>query len=401
MADTRMTYGIANRPLRIIFAAGPGNVIDAHKFWRAGLADPSQMSVTFSSEFEAFCWDRQASALLIASRCPPCRLVDGQFEIEHRPKARSQGLSYHLVEIAYGLRLLISAVRFRAKYAVIQSGTTHYFVLILFSLFAIKVIPVLHNTLWPAGYRRRSILKRLLDRADGLFFRYHASSTFCVSPECARQVEELAGHRPVQLLTIVPQFDRAAFSLHPPPLSAVPFRLLFAGRIIREKGIFDLIETIAILERRRPGAVSLCICGDGPELELLKSKRDEFGLSRAIDIRGRVEPEALRQLLIESHAAIIPTRSGFEEGLAMTAVEPILLGRPIITNPVVPALELLQSAAVSAVTDDVMSYVDAILALVDSPEVYERLTRACADLREQFFDSRKSFRAALEKAIPP
>jgi hypothetical protein len=105
-------------------------------------------------------------------------------------------------------------------------------------------------------------------------------------------------------------------------------------------------------------------------------------------------------LLIESHAAIIPTRGGFEEGLAMTAVEPILLGRPIVTNPVVPALELLQSAAVSAVTEDVMSYVEAILLLVDSSEVYERLTLACANLREQFFDSRKSFRAALEKAIP-
>jgi glycosyltransferase involved in cell wall biosynthesis len=270
----------------------------------------------------------------------------------------------------------------------------------LFSLFSIKLIPVLHNTLWPAGFRRRSILRRFLDHADALFFRYSASATICVSPECARQVEEVAGGRPIRLLTIVPQFDRATFLLHPPPSSAVPFRLLFAGRIIREKGVFDLLDIIAMLERRRPGAVSLCICGDGPDLELLRLRRDELGLGRAIDIKGRVEPEALRQLLIESHAAIIPTRGGFEEGLAMTAVEPILLGRPIVTNPVVPALELLQSAAVSAVTEDVMSYVEAILLLVDSSEVYERLTLACANLREQFFDSRKSFRAALEKAIP-
>ncbi|WP_143198392.1 glycosyltransferase family 4 protein [Bradyrhizobium sp. AS23.2] len=326
--------------------------------------------------------------------------MDGQFKIEHRPKAKSRGILYHLVEIGYGLRLLISAVRFRADYAVVQSGTTHYFVLMLFSIFSIKVIPVLHNTLWPSGFRPRSILKRLLGHADALFFRYCANATICVSPECARQVKEATGGRTAGILTIVPQFDRTAFSLHPPPSIAVPFRLLFAGRMIREKGVFDLLDMIAILERRRPGLVSLCVCGDGPDLELLRLKCDELGLGRAIDIKGRVEPEILRQLLIESHAAIIPTRSGFEEGLAMTAVEPILLGRPIVTNPVVPALELLRSASVSAKTDDVLSYVEAILSLVDSPAVYERLTLACADLREQFFDHGRSFHAALEKAIP-
>ncbi len=184
------------------------------------------------------------------------------------------------------------------------------------------------------------------------------------------------------------------------PPHSLPFRLLFAGRVAREKGVFDLLEIVKEVERKRPGAVRLTICGQSPDLDGLRLKRDELKLTELIDIRGRVEPVQLRQLLIESHAAIVPTRSGFEEGLAMTAIEPVLLGRPIITNPVVPALESLRGAALVARTDDVASYVDEVLALVESPEIYQRLVSACEVLREQFFDPDSSFRATLGKVIP-
>ena len=47
----------------------------------------------------------------------------------------------------------------------------------------------------------------------------------------------------------------------------------------------------------------------------------------------------------------------------MTAAEAILVGRPVITNSVVPALEVLRPACVEARTNDVDSYVAAILKL--------------------------------------
>lgn len=119
---------------RILFAAGPGNVIGAHKYWRLGMDDPGQMSVTFSSEFEQFCEESDLRAYLISSGGPPAKLSDGRFVIEHRPKKMARGIRFHLVEISYGLGLLISALRFRADFAVIQSGTTHFFLLSLFSL---------------------------------------------------------------------------------------------------------------------------------------------------------------------------------------------------------------------------------------------------------------------------
>ncbi|WP_339037608.1 glycosyltransferase family 4 protein [Bradyrhizobium symbiodeficiens] len=338
-------------------------------------------------------------AYLIAAWSPPQRLVDGDFVIEHRPKPGARGIRYHLGEIRYGLGMLASAIAFRADYFVIQSGMTHFFILPLFSLFSIKVIPVLHNTLWPAGYPPRSLVQRFILRADAIFFRLFADAILCVSSECYRQIVEVTGGRSNRVFTMLPQFDRELFGLTPAPPHSLPLRLLYAGRVVRSKGVFDLLEIVAAIERTRPSAVMLRICGDGPDLPELRQMCEDLQLSNLVEIEGRIEPVALRKLLIESHAAIIPTRSDFAEGLAMSAIEPILLGRPIITNPVVPALESLREAAIVAKTNDVASYVDGILALVESPAMYERLVSATATIREQFFDPERSFRTILKRAI--
>ena len=115
----------------------------------------------------------------------------GEFTLEHRPKRKASGLSYHLSEIKYCLDLAKTARQYRADYAVVQSGTTHYFALSLFRLFGIKVIPILHNTLWPSGFPPSSWIARSILFADSLFFRWGATAILGVSPECLRQVEQV------------------------------------------------------------------------------------------------------------------------------------------------------------------------------------------------------------------
>lgn len=385
---------------RIFFAAGPGNVIEAHRRWRSGEDDPSQMSITFSSELEEFCSTRGYSTYVVASRSPPAKIEDGGFIVEHRPKAAGSGIRYHLIEIRYGLSLLATALSFRADYAVVQSGTTHYFVLALFRLCSIRVIPVLHNTLWPRGRRYKSRVRGLIGRLDGIFFRKFATATICVSPECKRQVVEITSGQHGPIREMAPQFNPELYVVSPPPSSEGSFRLIFCGRITRDKGVFDLLEIMKRVDMHLPSQVKLQICGIGPDLERLQFRCKELELGGIVEILGRVEPTRLRELITSSHAAIVPTRSEFPEGLAMSAIEPVLLGRPVITNPVVPAVEVLRDACLVANTDDVLSYVDTVISLVRSPELYRQLASACLRLREAFFDGSKSFGAALEEIIP-
>ncbi len=85
----------------------------------------------------------------------------------------------------------------------------------------------------------------------------------------------------------------------------------------------------------------------------------------------------------------------------MTAAESILAGRPLISNPVVPALELLSAASVAARTDDIASHADAVVKLASDPVLYRQLCGACPSLAEQFYDSDMGLAAVLRKALSP
>ena len=85
----------------------------------------------------------------------------------------------------------------------------------------------------------------------------------------------------------------------------------------------------------------------------------------------------------------------------MTAAEAVLAGRPVITNSVVPALEVLKPACIEARTDDVDSYVSSILRLIDDPDQYENICKACRDLQEQFYDREQGLAAVLTKILNP
>ncbi len=176
---------------------------------------------------------------------------------------------------------------------------------------------------------------------------------------------------------------------------------MFVGRITRAKGVFDILEMARRVEAAAPGRVRWEICGGGPDLEELRKEQRSMGLESIVDVRGWTSLEHLHDVYARSHASIVPTRSNFTEGLPGTVAEAVLAGRPVITSSVVPALEMFQAACVQARTDDVQSYVEAILKLIDDREGYERLCRACPEFQAQFYDGEMWLPAVLTRLIKP
>lgn len=390
--------------MRIFYAAGPGDIIAAHGHWKRGAHDPSEVAITFSSQVADFCRARGASAWFVSYHERRELVRDSEFVLEHRPLpalSRRGGLLHHLGQLRYGLGLWRTARRFGADVAIVDSGSTHPFLLTLFRMSGIAVVPVLHNTLWPSGYPPRRPLPRLVLWLDSFFWRSVPRAILCVSPECARQVETLTRGRSRPLLQIRAQFHPAYFAAIPPPPAPGerPFRILFIGRVHRSKGVFDLLEMAERLEAERPGEVHFEVCGTGPDFEALARLRGERGLERAVSLHGWTSLETLREIYARCHAAIVPTRSSFIEGLAMTAAEAVLAGRPVITSPVVPALEVLRPACLEAGTDDPESYVRAIRRLLDEPGLHAGLCAACTSAAAPFTDRSQGLTAVLERAI--
>src|ERR1700722_10958949 len=171
----------AGRP-RILYALGPGNVVDAYRKWSAGLDCTTETSVTFSSQFFDFCKAHGAEAWAVSSH--PAREVfrDGTFTVENRPKrfADPRGLLFHLNQILYGFSIMWSALCYRADVLIVDSGTTHWFVLSLLSLSRIRVVASLHNSYWASGFLPGGAIKRVIRTLDGGFWRRTADATLCV-----------------------------------------------------------------------------------------------------------------------------------------------------------------------------------------------------------------------------
>ncbi len=319
--------------IRIFHATGPFDLFEPHGWWRRNEHCPTQVSITFSSQFEQFCEDIGAEVYIVAY--PPRKdiLQDGAFTLEDRPKPMpgARGAKYHLSQMLYGLGLLVTAVRFRADVALMDSGTTYYFVTSLFRLMGIRVIPMLHNSIWPSGFPPTGSVQRAILWLDSLFYRHVATAVIGVSPECTRQVAQLTRGRHAPLYEIRAQFLREYFEQipAPPPFDQRPFQIMFVGRVDRIKGVFDVLEMAQKVEASAPGQVRWEMCGSGPDLEELRRRHREMGLESIVNIRGWTFPPGLAEVFARSHAAIVPTRSSFIEGLPMTVAEAVLAGRPV------------------------------------------------------------------------
>jgi glycosyltransferase involved in cell wall biosynthesis len=387
---------------RVFYAsAGGADIIASHKAWREGRDNPREVSITFSSQIEEFCRQIGAKALLISDRNDGAVFEDGAFRLEHRGKRTASGLLYFWEELRYCLMLVRAARSFRADLALIDSGVTQFFLLKLFPLLGIPVVPILHNCLWARGFRPRSRGQKMIQWLDARFWRRGPRATIAVSPEAERQVEELAGPHHPPITQIRAQFRRAFFADIPPPdADKIPFEVMFIGRVVEAKGVLDLPRIARFIEDRSPGSVLWTICGRGDALEPLRALVADLHVGQIVEVPGWVSLETLQQLYAKSHCWIIPTRSGFAEGLAMTAAESIMAGRPIVANPIVPALEILSPAAVGARSNDWQSHAEAVLALAQDRQLYRRLQAACGPLAEQFFDRNRGLTAVLLRVFP-
>jgi glycosyltransferase involved in cell wall biosynthesis len=393
---------MAERAYRILHAVGPGDAVDSYRNWRLGRTVISETSKTYSGEFYSFCASNGIHAWVVSSHPRAEKVTDGNLVIENRPKpggAAARGLGYHTQLLRYALSLLRSALIYRPHLVLIDSGTLHWFMAAGFRLLGACVVPNFHNTPWPAGFPPASRAARLRMSLDAWFLRRCAGVAMGVSPECERQARQLAG-RPIPFFQYRAQYDARHFGA---PVFAdpdtKPFRVLFVGRVERNKGVFDVLEMAATLKAVHPDSFAFDLCGSGSALAEVRKTVEARRLEDVVTVHGRLDRPELLEQYARCHMVIVPTRSNFVEGFAMVAAEAVLMGRPILSNPVVPACEVLGPAAVLARTNDVCDYVAKLKELAFDPGCYRKACQACAAAAAPFVDRSYSLEAALARTL--
>lgn len=111
-----------------------------------------------------------------------------------------------------------------------------------------------------------------------------------------------------------------------------PLRVLFLGRVIREKGLHVGIEAIRMLHREKMD-VQLTVVGQAPDWQKKYAaalQRDSRRLP--VDWRGFVEPDDLGRILRRHDVLICPSQT--REAFGLVNVEAMAAGLPVIASQV-------------------------------------------------------------------
>ncbi|HCW23911.1 MAG TPA: hypothetical protein DGX96_09880, partial [Lachnospiraceae bacterium] len=103
-------------------------------------------------------------------------------------------------------------------------------------------------------------------------------------------------------------------------------RLLFAGRLSKDKGLAGIIRAMAKLSD-----CYLSIVGDGEERAAFEQMVQELHLSDRVEFTGAVTPQKVQEIMRQSD--ILVMNSDFE-GVPMVILEALSNGLPVISTPV-------------------------------------------------------------------
>ncbi len=109
--------------------------------------------------------------------------------------------------------------------------------------------------------------------------------------------------------------------------------VLFVGRLVKRKGVSDLIEAMALVTSEVPGA-RLTVVGDGPERKLLGEQVSKLGLEQSVSFRGTLLGKELQEEYEKCNVFVLPSKTVPEdtasEGLGLALIEAAIHGKPLV-----------------------------------------------------------------------
>lgn len=142
---------------------------------------------------------------------------------------------------------------------------------------------------------------------------------------------------------------------------------LYAGRIIKQKGVTNVLEAFRKLEEKYSN-IHLYIAGDGPELALLKKKY----FSNNIEFLGRLDYNLLKKYYLKTDVFLYPPL--WPEGLPTSILEAGFMKCCVIATRQGGIIEIINSDNGILVQETVKSLYNAMKKTIDNPKLRKELT---------------------------
>lgn len=228
---------------------------------------------------------------------------------------------------------------------------------------------------WSAAFQQR------IDDSGGAIFRrfFSKADAFIVLASAfSEKLREWGADREIfQEVTIIGDETLTDFDIE----TAIENRLkvpgrqvIFASRLIRNKGVTTTIKALGIMQSSSPN-ISLCVAGDG---ELADESRE---LVRRLDVSnakfvGAVDANDMAALYRASHVLCFPTQH--DEGFPNVIVEAMAFGLPIVTRPVGGIPDFFEPGVHGYLTDSTEpeEFARLVLRICEDSETYGSMARA-------------------------
>jgi glycosyltransferase involved in cell wall biosynthesis len=168
-------------------------------------------------------------------------------------------------------------------------------------------------------------------------------------------------------------------------------RVVFAGRIVRPKGVDVLIRAAREVEGE------FVICGDGRQLGAMRELARACGVEDRVHYRGWLSAEDLAEELAQASVAVIP--SLWPEPFGLVGIEALAAGRPVVASATGGVSDWLQDGVSGTLVPpgDESALAWALNDLLESPERQQTMGAAGKRTVESRF-SRERHVAELMRA---
>jgi glycogen synthase len=159
--------------------------------------------------------------------------------------------------------------------------------------------------------------------------------------------------------------------------------IVFAGRLVHEKGLQTLLSSLPLLRRAHPG-LRLVVAGTGGHSTQLRAQARQLRVARAVDWLGFVTESDMAPLLAAADVAVVPS---LYEPFGIVALEVTAARTPLVVAETGGLIDLVASgvAAASFPARDVVALSAAVLAVLADPEAAQRATaRASRVIRRDY-----------------
>lgn len=118
-----------------------------------------------------------------------------------------------------------------------------------------------------------------------------------------------------------------------------PFRLLFVGRVVRQKGLAYLLDSLAALAARGVTDWRLRIVGDGPLRPHLEAHAQQLGVAERVEFAGWLPFEQIPREMRAADLFVLPS---IIEGMPLVLLQAMACGLPVVATAVPGSVDLVE-----------------------------------------------------------